>query len=148
MHDATGNNELALSLVANGSAGSWDVAVDETTSGEQRWFTQIDGPSISLYFEVDSPSILDTIVQFFEQHSVPRTGRAGSTTVKEEVSVGRFGHYAVLLARDSEYEDRYFFVIGPSAKATVRIGLMGEEIALLTAAFRQARDDLQDSGLL
>lgn len=148
MHDATAGNELALGLVANGSAGSWDVAVDETTTGEQRWFVQIEGAVVSLYFEIDSPRVVDTIVHFLEQRAVLGSEPSGSATADERVSVGRFGQYAVLLRRDSEYEDRCFFVIGPSANSTIWIGLVGKDIALLTAAFRQARDDLQESGLL
>jgi len=148
MHDAIVEKELALGLVANGSAGPWDVSVDETTEGASRWFLQLDGPAVSLFFEIDSPSIIDRVVHFLEQPSVPRAGTSDSTTGEEQVSVGHFGPYAVLLVRDNEYADRYFFIIGPSANTTIRIGLVGEDIGLVMKAFRQVREDLQDSGLL
>jgi hypothetical protein len=47
-----------LGLLAIGSSGPWEVSVDETISGTERWFAQIEGPSISIYFEIPSPSIV------------------------------------------------------------------------------------------
>jgi hypothetical protein len=44
-----------LGLLANGSSGSWEVSIDESVSGTERWFAQIEGPSLWLYFEIPSP---------------------------------------------------------------------------------------------
>jgi hypothetical protein len=34
-----------IGLLANGSSGAWRVDVDESISGPERWFLQIEGPS-------------------------------------------------------------------------------------------------------
>src|SRR5947209_5118903 len=103
----------ALGLVANGSAGPWVVDVDETTSGEQRWLIQIEGPACYLSFEVPSPTVIDTVLGFFERETVP------------DVAVGFSGPCAVTLVRDDEYPDRCFFIVGASASPVVRIPLAG-----------------------
>ena len=52
------NDKESLGLTAIGAAGSWEIAVDETTSGTtQKWFAQIEGPSVYLYFAVQSPRV-------------------------------------------------------------------------------------------
>ena len=35
-----------LGLLANGVSGSWEVAIDETSSGPDRWFAHIEGPTV------------------------------------------------------------------------------------------------------
>jgi hypothetical protein len=123
-------------LVANGSAGAWTVEVDETTSGEQRWLVQIEGPACDISFEVASLTVIDLILDFFERETL------------EEVAVGFSGTCAVTLVRDNEYPDRCFFVVGAPASPVVRIPLAGTDLGLLAEVFRQARQDLAVSGLL
>ena len=47
-----------LGLLANGASGPWEFSVDETISGTERWFAQIEGPSVYISFEIPSPSIV------------------------------------------------------------------------------------------
>jgi hypothetical protein len=35
-----------------GRCGSWAIDLDESVDGPQKWFTQIEGPSSYLYFEI------------------------------------------------------------------------------------------------
>jgi len=143
-------HEPAVGLVANGSAGSWDVGIDETTVGERRWFAQIEGPSVYLYFELPSPLMVGELFQFLDRRAGVRNGpRAPGAVAKgESLSVGSFGQYSVRLAWDDEFEDRCFVVIGPSATSTVRLTLVGEDAVMLARALGQAREDLRDAGLL
>ena len=53
-----------LGLLANGSSGSWEVSIDQSVSGTERSFAQIEGPSLWLYFEISSPDIIPKIIQF------------------------------------------------------------------------------------
>ena len=53
-----------LGLLANGSSGPWEFSVDETISGNERWFAQIEGPSVYISFEIPSPAIVGEAVRF------------------------------------------------------------------------------------
>ena len=53
-----------LGLAAIGRCGCWEVAIDETNSGAQKWFSQIEGQHIYLNFEVRSPRIIDEMLEF------------------------------------------------------------------------------------
>jgi hypothetical protein len=55
-----------LGLMANGSSGDWEVAVDETTSGPSRWFLQIEGPTSFCSFEISSPKAVREVLLFLQ----------------------------------------------------------------------------------
>jgi hypothetical protein len=61
-------------LMANGSSGEWEIAVDETTSGPDRWFIQIEGPATYCAFEVPSPATVCEALAFLDGGG-DRTGR-------------------------------------------------------------------------
>jgi hypothetical protein len=136
-------------LVANGSSGPWDVAVDETISGPARWFAQVEGPGIYLYFEIQSPGIIDAIIKFVEAHlNVKDRLRSDLVAGNGSLDLGRFGCAPVALVWDDEDEGRCFFTIGTAAQATLRITLSAGELAELVKALHQVRDDLGEEGLL
>jgi hypothetical protein len=135
------NNET-LGLLANGSAGPWDVAIDETTSGVERWFAQIEGPTVCFYFEIVSPDIVKKMLQFLEDgrkkppnHSTKRNG---------PLLIGKDKGMPVTLIRDDEYADRCFLLVGPRNRPLVRFALVGTDLASLTSALRQAAEDLEE----
>jgi hypothetical protein len=144
------SNRPRLGLVANGSSGSWEVAIDETIRGIQKWFMQIEGPTVSLYFEIPSPSIVDRIHQFLEQlaNSVENRPLASLSANKGSLRIGSFGQAAVRLQSDNEYRDRCFLVVGPAATSWVRLSLGGRDLSMLMQAIHQVRDDLTGEGLL
>src|SRR5688572_17469626 len=47
-------DSAAVGLLAYGSAGAWEVSIDESTTGEEKWFAQVEGPSVYLYFAIPS----------------------------------------------------------------------------------------------
>lgn len=135
-----------LGLLANGSSGSWEVSIDESVSGAERWFAQVEGPSFWLYFEIPSPDIIPMIIQFLlppgtERGEMPsrssrRNGNLGISEAEET---------PVTLVRDDEYGDRCFIVIGRSESPIVRLSVAGEDLDNLVEALRQVEDDIHSS---
>jgi hypothetical protein len=136
-------------LVANGSSGPWDIAVDETISGAARWFAQVEGPGVYVYFEIQSPKIIDAIIEFIEIHiNVKGGARSDLVAGNGSLDLGGFGCAPVSLVWDDEDKDRCFFTIGTAAQATLRMTLSAGDLAELVGALRQVRDDLEEEGLL
>src|SRR6266850_23079 len=103
-----------IGLLANGASGQWEVAIDETTSGADRWFAHIEGASISFYFEIPSPDIVDKVIQFLAGPSAKGLS-ANSSARNGTLIVGKDKHAPVRLIRDDEFSGRYFLVVGPPA---------------------------------
>lgn len=126
-----------LGLLANGSAGSWEVAVDTTTAGAERWFLQIDGPRISFQFELSSPMVVDRMIRFLEGgagHESARNGTNGRLSISKDTDVN--------LVRDVEFHDRYFLTLAKRAKTVVELTIAGSDRQQLIEALRQASADL------
>jgi hypothetical protein len=133
----------ALGLVANGSSALWDVAIDETIAGKQRWFASIEGPNGSLYFEIASPQVVEDALRFLERGPDPRKKARGDT-----LRLGKFQRASVTLLWDDEYRDRCFLVLGASNRPGVRLSLDAQQVAMLLEALRQVREDLAAQQLL
>ena len=131
-----------LGLLANGSSGSWDVAIDETTSGTDRWFVQIEGPTVCFYFEVPSPNIVEVMLQFLKDGT--KKGHNKSTKGNGLLHVGKDKGMPVTLVRDDEYADRYFLVIGPENRPMVRFTFGGVDLTSFISALRQAKEDIEE----
>ncbi len=126
-----------IGLLANGSCGPWEVAIDEYSSGEVRWCAQIEGPSVTFYFEIPSMDIVAEMARFLE----PSTGsgkRNGSLVI------GKDQRTPITLVKDDEYDDRFFLVVGLMANPIVRFVIAGIDVVNLAGALRQVRDDLDD----
>jgi hypothetical protein len=117
-----------LGLLANGSAGSWDIAVDETTSGPLRWFAQIDGPSVSLYLELPSPGIVGEVLGFLRPTESANGPPAHPFEGDNDLVIGKDKRLPVALVKDDEYRDRYFLVIGRMPNPVVRLTLTGPDL--------------------
>jgi hypothetical protein len=128
-----------LGLLANGSSGRWDVSIDETVSGKERWFAQIEGPLLWLSFEIPSPAIIAKLNQFL---APPQT--KGEET-EDRFDLGEAEGTPVALVRDDEYPDRGFLVIGPSDSPIARFAVAGEDWHNLVQALRQVEQDLPQS---
>src|SRR5437868_6496315 len=88
-----------IGLLANGSSGQWEVAIDETTSGPERWFMQIESASICLYFEIASPNTVGSMVEFLDGGAAKRPSTHSSLR-KGTLIVGTDKHAPVRLIRD------------------------------------------------
>ena len=140
------NDNENLGLMANGASGDWEVAVDETTKGPDRWFVQIEGPSIYFSFEIASPEMIAQALGFLEGHSSTHGSHAIFSTENGSLLFGKHQQSPVILVRDDEYKDRYFLVVGQEADVVVRFMIAGQDLKDVKEAFRQTTADLEDEG--
>jgi hypothetical protein len=87
-----------LGLVANGSSGKWDVALDETLDGNE-WFLEIDGPQAYLVFQLRDPEVVAEAMRFLQ--SPPGPGGTGRGEAGE-LLLGTFDSASVSLVWDDE----------------------------------------------
>jgi hypothetical protein len=133
-------DNLSLGLVAVGSAGGWEVDLDEATLGDARWFMlQIEGPTVYMNFEVESPGIIERIVEFVNERHI-----AGSKS--NELMIGKSKGQSVTLMRDDEFTDRFFLVVQTDTELTVRVTIGGNDLNQLENALRQAKEDVDNEG--
>lgn len=137
----TNQHNNKIGLLANGSSGPWEIAIDETISGKDRWFAQLEGPSIYVYFEISSPRIIDDVIAYLRDGN----GRAPSqpTSRNGKLKVGGDKHVTVSLVRDDEFSDRVFLVIGSNSSPIVRYTIAGTDINKIVEALRQVKEDLE-----
>jgi len=127
---------LHVGLMAYGKANGWEFSIDETTEGEDRWFAQIEGPSLSLYFEISSPKMVVGLASFLESQ------RHGSINYANEMEIGHFNGSPVRLLRDNEFRDRCFLTIESKGMSNVRITVSGDDLDALSNAVRQTQTEI------
>jgi hypothetical protein len=140
------NDDESLGLMANGSSGQWEVAVDETTAGPDRWFVQIEGPTVYFSFEIPSPEVISEALEYFGGRSSPKGPLPSASAEKGPLVIGQHRQTPVILVRDEEYKDRYFLKIGPEADPVMWFTVAGEDLKDIQEALRQAAEDLEDNG--
>jgi hypothetical protein len=138
----TRSKPATLGLLANGSCGPWRIDVNETTSGPDRWFLQIEGPAVSFDFQIPSPGMIRRISEFLRLRR-PSDGRPGGRGAEAcELAIGTGKATPVWLRRDDEFDDRFFLVVGPADAPVVFYTLAGEDVKCVAAALEQAQEDL------
>ncbi len=133
----------SLGLAAIGSAGGWEVAIDETTSGTQKWFAQIEGPSIYLYFAVESPRVIDKMLNFLSTQATAN-GVAWASPRNGQLVLGK-SRKEVTLLRDDEFADRYFLLVENESGLIIRLTISGADVNSLVIALKQAKEDLEQA---
>jgi hypothetical protein len=136
-----GDKKDGFGLLANGSSRCWDIAVDESVDGEE-WSLEIDGPQIYLVFQLRDLKVLQEALHFLRAGIRSAKTPSRQTGEEAEITLGRFGSAAVSLIWDNEDFPRCFLVIGPRARATLRLSLEAEDIQMLLEALRQVVQDL------
>ena len=140
------NENEALGLLANGSAGDWEISVDETTREPDRWFVQLQGPSVYFSFEIPSPEMISQALDFLGVRSPSSSSKTRVSAENDSLVLGQHRQAPVILVRDDEYEERYFLVIGQMADPVVRFMIAGQDWKDIQEALRQASGDLEDEG--
>lgn len=140
------NDNECFGLMANGSSGEWAVAVDETIKGPERWFVQLEGPSVYFSFEVPSPEMISTALDFLGGSSSPKGPHARISAEIGSLVLGKHRQTPVVLVRDDEYKDRYYLVVGEEADVVVRFTIAGQGLKDIQEALRQAMEDIEDEG--
>ena len=130
----------SIGLLATGSSGTWSVDIDETTAGVARWFAQIEGPSVYLYFQIPSPEITGKAIQFLAERPENQSSQPGSNGA---LAIGGDKRASVSLVRDDEFSDRFFLLVGPQDNPIVRLTFAGEDLQHIVEALRQASEDLE-----
>lgn len=138
-----GGKAADLGLLATGSCGGWRIDVDEATSGPDRWFLQVEGPSAYFYFEIPSPGVIAEIDRFLISRP-PAGGRPTGSDARSdwELAIGVDPQSPVLLLRDDEFDDRFFLRVGCADSLCVRFTLQGEDVKCVATALEQVREDL------
>jgi hypothetical protein len=132
-----------VGLLAFGSSGPWEVAIDEALAGPARHFAQIEGPSVYLYVEIPSAELVDQAIDFL---TVQRDTPTKSVGTNGTMSVFKDADAHVSLVKDDEFEDRYFLVVEAESGPLVRLTVTGEDLNHLAKALRSVKEDLQDDG--
>lgn len=134
-----------VGLAVFGSAGGWEVAIDQTTTTTdvERWFAQIESPGIYLYFAVQSPRVVDQMLDFLTPHANAAARSPGQPPLESaEIVVSKCSEEPISLISDDEFEDRYFLVAETKAGLVLRVTIDGVDLISLVGALRQAREDL------
>ena len=79
MDDRSQEVTKGFGLLAIGSSRGWDVSIDESVGGEQRWYAQIEGPSFSLYFQLLEAGIVRKVIDFLDMRDSDRPGSRTGT---------------------------------------------------------------------
>jgi hypothetical protein len=141
--DSNGDRST-LALVANGSSGPWDVAVNEDGGEPAKLFVQIEGPITYLHFAIPSSQAIRTMRQYLQLRPAgdDRATTPTAPRATEPARIGTFGQASVILTWDDEFADRCFLVVGNSAKSTFRLTIAGAEVRHLSEALRQVEADV------
>ncbi len=136
------NEEESIGLMAIGSSGPWEIAIDQTISGPDRWFAQIEGPSVYFYFEIPSLEIIDDAIELLARGESATNG--AQTARDDTLTLGTNQSTQVNLVRDDEFDDRFFLVIEQKNGLLIRFTVTGEDLTHVMNALRQAKEDLGD----
>jgi hypothetical protein len=135
----------SFGLLASGRCGPWEIAIDETTSGTDRFFAEIEGPSVGFYFEIPSVDIVGKMARFLQPRSAA-TSRppVASAEPNGSLVIGKDKKTPITLVRDDEYDDRFFLVVGPMDNPVVRFVIAGTDVTNIAKALEQVKEDLDD----
>ncbi|HUG92222.1 MAG TPA: hypothetical protein VML55_15380 [Planctomycetaceae bacterium] len=136
----------ACGQIALGVSGNWEVAVDETVTGPQRWIAQVDGPDASLTWELESPEVIEKAARLLGDMNLHGEVSAGSQTCGWELELGRLAGCGVCLVHDTESPQRCFLLIRSPDHGALRWTIAGQDFRDLTAAFAQAAAELVSPG--
>lgn len=120
-------------LLANGRAGCWSVDLDESRDGRE-WSLQLDGPQVYLTFAVRDLTVIRSAIAYL---------REGFRRA-DALPLGHFESAGVSLHWDDEFPDRCFLIVGPHARAALRVAVMADDAATLAEALEQVQQDLPD----
>jgi len=132
--------ETEYGLLASGTAGSWEVSIDESLRGEEAWLAEIDGPAVSFVFQLKSLSAVSEAIGFLAA-GLDKQADSPKCPSASELTLGSFGDGPVQLVRDNEDFVRCFLVV-ESGNACLRAALLEDDIRMLCQALRQVSDGL------
>jgi hypothetical protein len=146
MNDKVTQPAEGFGLLANGSSRRWDIAVDESLDREE-WSLEIDGPQVYVVFQLKDLKVIPAALRFLQAGIKAKRSQAGGRRHENEsdLSLGKFGSASVSLAWDNEDFPRCFLIIGPRARATLRLSFEGDDIQMLIEALGEVVKDLPEA---
>lgn len=139
-----GKNE-SFGLLAIGSSEPWEIAIDEALSGPDRWYAQIEGPTVTFYFEIPSLEIVSKMARFLEPRlTATKKASNGSAKPTDSLVLGKDKKTTISLVKDNEYDNRFFLVVGSMGNPIVRFVIAGADVMKIREALRQVEEDLHD----
>ena len=140
---ASSKDDGGFDLVAYASSGKWNVWIDETPTGPERVFVQLEGPVAYFSFELSSIAVVDEIWRFLtEGNSSNGTGTADDAGRHLDIG-GRKG-MPVSLVCDGERGERFILKFGNHRSPVVHYCLQNEELLDLTKALGKVRQELEE----
>jgi hypothetical protein len=132
-----------LGLLATGSSEIWDISLEETISGHDAWFLEIENRGIYLTFQLLRLDSVSDLLRFLDTHFSDATEITPGNWDEEShaLTVGTFGPDPVQFVWDNEGFARCFIVLG-SHTSTLRWSVHQEEIASLIEALQQVVEEL------
>lgn len=137
---------LDIGLAATARVGSWTVEIDQTISGDERWFAQIEGPAAYLYLELSTPAAIEEPSRLFAERRAHNDASGALQALAVEFGV--FARRPVSILFDDEFADRCFFLISDESGSTVRVSIAARDFADIANAIQQVRDELHRDGWL
>jgi len=134
-------DELNLGLAACGRDGDWAIDIDESISGAQKWFLQIEGRSVYLDFPIRSPRVIEKMLDFLTAQQAEKPGSSQNA----RMAIGKDKDEPVVLLRDDEFTDRFFFLVRTRAGLVFRFTIGGPDLISLVNALRQAKEVLDET---
>lgn len=131
-------SKLETSLAAYGSAGGWTIQVDEAASEPPKWFAQVEGPSVELYIEINSPEVAKEAYQFLARRS---------ESSHEDLRLGNLGRTSVTLRRRAESPNQCTLIVGSTGETVITLSFFGKDLQKIAEALEQVMRDLRGSRL-
>jgi hypothetical protein len=139
------SSEEAVGLLALGTSGPWEVAIDETLSGPVRYFAQIEGPSVALYLPLKPLKANKAVDQALDFLAHSRSSAAKASDKNgATLTLAKNADTQVSLTRDDASDDRYFLVIESKSGLRIQITVADDDLTGIVEALRDAKDDLED----
>jgi hypothetical protein len=119
-------------VAAHGRSGEWLVDLHESYQEPPRWWMVVHGPLLFLSFQIEGRHVIGELLAFVDEAA------AGLEVPSREMSLGRFAEAPVVLIRDLELDDRFFFkVFQTGGGACLDVTLTGRALDDLRGALRQ-----------
>ena len=97
---------------------------------------QIDGPLVSLYFEIPSLEVVADAIRLLEGNNLIDNS-AGA-----KMELGGSASMRVVFVKDDEYDDRFFLVVAAGVSPRVQLVIQGADRDHLLHALRQSSEGL------
>ena len=127
---ANATSEESCSVVAVGTSGEWVISVLQGRAKPDLLFLEIESPFVYLYFPITSNTGIDRLIDFLGEASA------------EELWLGKPENTELLLVRDDEFDDRFFFKMTTASAVTLHLTVVDPHLTHLRESLQKASREL------